>query len=120
MFYVDRPRTATRRDSSLVTKRYSEDLESNQSPTTRLPSTWGPSTTNLYTDSTTSLGNGPRASVRTEIVMFLYESMLNNIVNSWKTIDTKVYEEDEDFSKELSDVIIASKKKKPGRTFNTR
>lgn len=114
MFYVDPQRTATRRDSSLIAKRYSQDLESRQSPSTRVTSTWVPSTANLCTDSSISLSCRPRGSVRTEIITLLFESMLNSIVKSWKTLETKVNEE-EDLSKALSDFSVTVKKKKSGR-----
>lgn len=114
MYYVDPQRTATRRDSSLVTIRNAPDLESRQSPLVKVPVTLVPSTTNVFTESATSLSCRPPGSVRTEIITILFDSMLNSIVKSWTTIEIKVNEEEEESRISTSEQTLAARKKKPG------
>lgn len=116
MYYIDSQRTLTRRESSVVVPRPfpRDEFEA-------LSSTRGQSTVRLVSDSGISLGNRPRGSVRKEIITMLFESMLDNIVESWEVIEQRKNEEvNIDIVKTPSDVTTASKKKKTLSTLASR
>lgn len=111
MFYVDSQKILTRRESSLVLPRYYNRNEDNELEI--LPSARVQSTAHLTGESGVALAQRPAGSVRKEIVTTLFESMLDNIVESWDVIEKPKNEDlNSDLLKTPSDVISSSKKKK--------
>ncbi|CAH2234939.1 jg10420 [Pararge aegeria aegeria] len=108
MFYIDSQRTLTRRDSSVTVPKAStrDDFEG-------LSTTRGHSNARLISDSAITLGYRPRGSVRKEIITILFESMLENIVESWEVIKQHKNEDlNIDINKTPSDITTTSKKRK--------
>ncbi|XP_047544579.1 radial spoke head 10 homolog B-like [Vanessa atalanta] len=110
MFYIDSQKTLTRRDSSLILTGSHTRNDHNEF---ELLNTHVPSTGRLTSDSGVSLAQRPKGSVRKEIITALFESMLDNIVESWEIIGQR---KNEEFVSELpktpSELIVVNKKKK--------
>nr|XP_026487571.1 radial spoke head 10 homolog B-like [Vanessa tameamea] len=110
MFYIDSQKTLTRRDSSLIlTGSYTR----NDHNEFELLNTRVPSTGRLTSDSGVSLAQRPKGSVRKEIITSLFESMLDNIVESWEVIGQR---KNEEFVSELPKTPIKRSKTKKSRS----
>lgn len=106
MYYIDSQRTVTRRESSLVLSGVTPRSE-------RLHSACMHSTSHLISESGVSLGHKARSSVRKEIITSLFESMLDNIVESWEVIEQRRFEvPSSEVCKNTSELLGTSKRKK--------
>ncbi|KAI5633946.1 hypothetical protein NE865_13312 [Phthorimaea operculella] len=113
MYYLDTQRTATRRDSSLITTGRRTEYET---PATTVRG-GGASTTRLptATESVYSLQPKQYGSVRKEIITVMFESMLDHIVDRWDVVKTSVPEDSCSLmTKTLSDVAMGKKRKSVG------
>ncbi|XP_050361902.1 radial spoke head 10 homolog B-like [Nymphalis io] len=110
MYYIDSQRTLTRRDSSLI---LSGNYTRNDNNEFEFLNPHVQSTGRLTSESGVSLAQRPKGSVRKEIITSLFESMLDNIVESWEVIGPR---KNEEFVSELpktpSEIICVGKKKK--------
>lgn len=112
MYFVDSQRTVTRRESSLIIpKRYYAESDFEGLSTARAQST-----ARLLSESATSLtATRPNGSIQKELITMMFESMIDNIVESWEVIVPTKTEEvspNMEFGKSPSELTVTSKRKK--------
>lgn len=109
MYYVDSQRTVSRRDSSLIINGGTRsDLDSGRTVREQ-------SMTHFISESDVSIAYRPKGSVRKEIIISMFESLLESIVESWEVIQKRQNETIPlDVSKTTSELIGIKKKKSIG------
>lgn len=108
MYYVDSQKNTSRRDSSLILSGVTVRSDIESARTVREQST-----THFISESDVSLGYRPKGSVRKEIIISLFESMLDNIIESWEVIQRRQTEATTlEVSKTTSELMGFNKKKK--------
>ncbi|XP_068620832.1 radial spoke head 10 homolog B-like [Battus philenor] len=105
MRYVDSPRNITRRDSSLIlTKRSISEVKS-------YGGNFMTSIQSLTSESTTYMINRPKGTVQKEVITFLFNSMLDCIVETWD-VTSKVRKEDSSINKDFRKISSATYQKR--------
>lgn len=115
MYFVDSQRTLTRRESSLVTNKRYKGYDDGTDET--IHTYRGPSTVHLNSISGVSLSVRGKGCVQKELVISLFESMFDNIIESWDPIEEPKKEEVFLYSADIVKVDTKDqKKKKPPST----